>query len=171
MYDVRLPFCFAHHVVGQLSQVFAASYDVVGCSIPAQCGTFVVVQARCTSGDYCPGGPNVRPGWTNPALCDGVPVYQSGGPNGPVLYRVYAQNNELTGWILGPSDRLNDCAMGPVDALIMQSHLCQGTLGYAPTAPVYSAGDGWYRGGADSGGGYEAITVTVGDGSATGGGH
>ena len=88
------------------------SYDVAGCSNPAHCGTFVAVQARCTSGDVCPGGAYARPGWTDATQCDGVPTYQLGGPDGPVLYRNYYSDEGAfvaTDWEVGPSDRLNDC--------------------------------------------------------------
>eukprot|EP01046_Picozoa_sp_COSAG06_P009332 COSAG06_NODE_485_length_15117_cov_5.922493_8_plen_212_part_00 len=62
---------------------FAERYTVSGCANPAHCGTFVVVQARCTSGDFCPGGAYARPGWTDATMCDGVPTYQRAAPTAP----------------------------------------------------------------------------------------
>ena len=148
---------------GQLPQSFLGSYDVAGCSNPAHCGTFVAVQASCTSGDWCPGGEDARPGWTDATRCDGVPAYQSGGPGGPVLFRGYYGDGS-TQWWVGPSDRLNDCG----GDLYLVSDLNPGRPGGAPTAPGYSAGDGWtdYDNNRASG----TITVTAGDGSAIGGG-
>eukprot|EP01046_Picozoa_sp_COSAG06_P054987 COSAG06_NODE_9960_length_1778_cov_5.453627_3_plen_235_part_00 len=152
---------------------FDYTYDVAGCSIPAQCGTFVAVQARCTSGAYCPGGEYARPGWTDATMCDGVPTYQSGGPDGPVLYRDYIRPHYVYGdwtqWRVGSSDVLNDCNR---NHYYLYSQENPGPTGYAPTAPVYSAGDGWYDYGANNNdnGGWGTITVTAGDGSAIGGG-
>jgi len=153
-----------HHWPGQLPQGFAASYDVAGCSNPAHCGTFVAVQASCTSGRSCPGGQYARPGWTDATQCDGVPTYQLGGPDGPVLYRAYF-GDDGTYWVVGPSDRLNDC-VGSGYYLFSESN--PGPAGGAPTAPVYSAGDGWYD--TDNNDARGTITVTAGDGSAIGGG-
>ena len=141
---------------------FDYTYDVAGCSNPAHCGTFVAVQARCTSGDYCPGGGDARPGWTDATQCDGVPTYQSGGPDGPVLFRIYDGGG--TYWVVGSSDRLNDCG----GANYLRSASNPGRPGGAPTAPVYSAGDGWYD--SDNNNARGTITVTAGDGSAIGGG-
>eukprot|EP01046_Picozoa_sp_COSAG06_P043354 COSAG06_NODE_5668_length_3331_cov_2.904084_1_plen_365_part_10 len=140
---------------------FAASYDVAGCFDPAHCGTFVVVPARCTSGDFCPGGQYARPGWTDATMCDGVPTYQAGGPGGPMLYRIYDGSDGSTVWAVGPSDALNDCCG---NYLFSDSN--PGRPGGAPAAPVYSAGDGWADW--DNNGASGAITVTAGDGSATG---
>ena len=145
---------------------FDYSYDVAGCSNPAHCGTFVAVPARCTSGDYCPGGSEARPGWTAATLCDNAPVFQAGGPDGPVLYRIYNSGDGSTRWIVGPSDRLNDCG-GPYGANYLASDLNPGPPGDAPTAPEYNNGGGWYD---NDNGAYVTITVTAGDGSATGGG-
>eukprot|EP01046_Picozoa_sp_COSAG06_P032489 COSAG06_NODE_3250_length_5615_cov_15.071972_3_plen_672_part_00 len=107
------------------------TYDVVGCSNPAHCGTFVVVQARCTSGNYyCPGGDYARPGWTDATRCDGVPTYQSGGPGGPVLYRYYnSYSDHGTQWRVGSSDVLNDCIGSGAD---LRSDLNPGRPGGAP---------------------------------------
>eukprot|EP01046_Picozoa_sp_COSAG06_P067685 COSAG06_NODE_17661_length_927_cov_110.109903_1_plen_165_part_00 len=143
---------------------FDYSYDVAGCSNPAHCGTFVAVPARCTSGDRCPGGQFARDGLTDATRCDGVPTYQAGGPDGPVLFRVYVGSG--TYWFVGPSDRLNDCD-GSYDPYLF-SALNPGRPGGAPTAPGYSAGEGWYD--LDNNRARGTITVTAGDGSAIGGG-
>jgi hypothetical protein len=97
-------------------------------------------------------------------MCDGVPTYQSGGPGGPVLFRYYI--NGITAWFVGPSGRLNDC-FGGYDIYLV-SDLNPGRPGGAPTAPGYSAGDGWYD--HDNSNARGTITVTAGDGSAIGGG-
>eukprot|EP01046_Picozoa_sp_COSAG06_P049950 COSAG06_NODE_7794_length_2371_cov_41.986796_2_plen_154_part_00 len=150
-----------------MPQGFAVSYDVAGCSNPAHCGTFVAVQARCTSGDSCPGGEYARPGWTDATQCDGVPTYQSGGPGGPVLFRYYDGDDGSTVWIVGSSGALNDCGFYGGDPYLA-SDSNPGRPGGAPTAPGYSAGEGWYDGDNDAYG--APITVTAGDGSAIGGG-
>ena len=67
---------------------FGDSYTLAGCADPAHCGTFRRVRVRCTSGEWCPGGKYERPGSTDPTLCAGVPAYQKGDGDGPVLYRV-----------------------------------------------------------------------------------
>ena len=146
------------------------SYDVAGCSNKAHCGTFVAVpaRARCTSGDYCPGGRSARPGWTDATQCDGVPTYQGGGPDGPVLFRFYDSRYGSTQWRVGPSDRLNTCAGGSGYPTYLISDSNPGRPGGAPTAPGYSAGRGWIDN--DNNGAYDTITVTAGDGSAIGGG-
>ena len=140
------------------------SYDVAGCSNPAHCGTFVAVQARCTSGDLCPGGRWAMPGWTDATQCHGVPTYQSGGPDGPVLYRYYYGDDTV--WYVGSSDRLNDCNPDGGDPYL-SSDSNHGLAGGVPTAPMYSAGRGWtdWDNGARG-----TITVTAGDGSAIGSG-
>ena len=102
-------------------------------------------------------------------MCDGVPTYQSGGPDGPVLYRGYYGSGGSGGtrWRVGPSDALNDCA-GSYSPRYLLSALNPGRPGGAPTAPVYSAGGGWVD--IDNNYARGTITVTAGDGSATGGG-
>eukprot|EP01046_Picozoa_sp_COSAG06_P061398 COSAG06_NODE_13450_length_1255_cov_89.599481_1_plen_226_part_00 len=147
---------------------FDYTYDVAGCSNPAHCGTFVAVPARCTSGGTCPGGGDTRPGLTDATQCDGVPTYQSGGPGGPVLYRGY-NGDSGTWWLVGSSDALDDCNYHGHNYLASDSN--PGRPSDAPTAPGYSAGDGWYdldTDRADPARG--TITVTAGDGSAIGGG-
>eukprot|EP01046_Picozoa_sp_COSAG06_P010894 COSAG06_NODE_608_length_13862_cov_86.760355_5_plen_265_part_00 len=136
-------------------------YTVTGCSDESQCGVFTRVPANCASGDHCPGGYYAN-GNTDPTLCDNAPVFQAGGPDGPVLYRFYFDGGTV--WRVGPSDRLNDCY--PISGYYLVSDLNPGRPGDAPTAPEYNNGGGWYDNGA-----YGApITVTAGDGSATGGG-
>jgi hypothetical protein len=147
---------------------FVSSYDVAGCSNPAHCGTFVAVPARCASGYWCPGGEYARPGWTDATMCDGVPTYQAGGPDGPVLHRFY-YGDDGTRWIVGSSDALNDCGgSDPYSgAYYLGSDWNRGRPDGAPTAPGYSATYGWYD---DNNMAYGTITVTAGDGSAIGGG-
>ena len=71
------------------------------------------MNARCTFGEDCSGGAYERFGelWIDPALCDGAPVYQLGGGDGPVLYRVggyiaYDGNP----WNVGDSTALERCS-------------------------------------------------------------
>ena len=69
---------------------------------------------------------------------------------------------------MGPSDRLADCGGGDY---YLQSGSNQGPTGGAPTAPRYSAGDGWYDYDADiSNPARGTISVTAGGGGG-GGGH
>eukprot|EP01046_Picozoa_sp_COSAG06_P049791 COSAG06_NODE_7739_length_2394_cov_2.354248_4_plen_85_part_00 len=81
-----------------------------------------------------------------------------------MLYRRYYSDG--TYWVVGSSDRLNDC-FGGSDTYYLASALNPGRPGGAPTAPGYSAGDWWtdFDNGARG-----TITVTAGDGSAVGGG-
>jgi hypothetical protein len=78
-----------------------------------------------------------------------------------VLYRVSYGGS--TYWRVGSSDALNDCNNY---GIYLRSASNPGRPGGAPTAPVYSAGSGWY----DDNGARDTITVTAGDGSAIGGG-
>jgi hypothetical protein len=82
-----------------------------------------------------------------------------------VLFRAYnSYQGDHTYWVVGPSDRLNDC--GSPNYLNSDSN--PGRPGGAPTAPGYSAGDGWTD--IDNNRARGTITVTAGDGSAIGGG-
>ena len=81
-----------------------------------------------------------------------------------MLFRGYDSYGDGTWWIVGPSDRLNDCASGNY----LRSDSNPGRPGGAPAAPVYSAGDGWTD--YDNHNARGTITVTAGDGSAIGGG-
>jgi hypothetical protein len=67
---------------------YAEEYSVRGCATEQHCGDY----NRTSSS------------------CDGAPVYQLGGPDGPVLYR---HTGRLTNWALGPSKRRGDCAAIP----------------------------------------------------------
>jgi hypothetical protein len=58
-----------------------------------------------------------------------------------VLYRLYDGGDGSTVWAVGPSDALNDCYPNSGDYLRSDSN--PGRPGDAPTAPGYSAGDGW----------------------------
>ena len=146
---------------------FAESYTVEGCSNPAHCGVFRRVDAHCDTGSgNCPGGQYAN-GNSDETKCDGAPVYQRVGEGGgvdgggPVLYRYY--NGDHTTWYVGPSDALNDCR-----GAYLASDSNPGPLGDAPTAPGYNNGGGWFDG--DNNWARGTITVTAGDGSATGGG-
>ena len=129
------------------------------------------VDAHCTSttvSAWCPGG-RLANGNSDDTKCDGAPVYQRVGEgggvdgSGPVLYRFYVGGS--TFWVVGPSDRLADCYYHG-NYLLSGSN--QGPTGGAPTAPGYSAGDGWTD--YDNNYARGTITVTAGDGSAIGGG-
>jgi hypothetical protein len=135
---------------------FAESYTVEGCSIPAHCGTFVLVDAHCTDPHnlgYCPGGyfwsKRHDHGNDDETKCDGAPVYQRVGEgggvdgSGPVLYRIYYSDGSYTYWVVGPSDALADCYGGGGYPYLRSLGSNQGPTGGAPTAPGYSAGDGW----------------------------
>lgn len=99
------------------------------------------MEAHCTSGDRCPGGRYAN-GNTESTLCDGAPVYQrdaGGGDDGPVLFRMYSNPLPRTGWFVSSSDRLADC---DGTAPLISAEI-PGSSGSTPTAPGYSAGDGW----------------------------
>jgi hypothetical protein len=83
-----------------------------------------------------------------------------------VLYRQY-MGERGTWWGVGPSGVLDDCG-DPYsgEPYYLASVLSSAPAGYAPDAPGYSAGE-WYD---DINGALVPITVTAGDGSATGGG-
>jgi hypothetical protein len=148
-------------------------YTIMGCSDESHCGVFTRVPANCAYGDRCPGGQWARPGLTDATMCDGVPTFQAGGPDGPVLFRVYSGGS--TTWFVGSSGVLNDCEAGDRSIRYYLGSAwnyrhplsSRDPLGGAPTALKYSAGDGWidYDNGA-----LGTITVTAGDGSATSGG-
>ena len=148
---------------------------MTGCSDESHCGVFSRVPASCASGNFCPGGRWAN-GNTDPTRCDGVPTYQAGGPGGPVLYRFYYSGS--TYWRVGPSGRLNDCNPSGDDYCSLDHDYCSldylgsdlnpGRPDGAPTAHGYSAEDGWTD--FDNNFARGAITVTAGDGSASGGG-
>ena len=150
---------------------FAESYTVEGCSNPAHCGVFRRVDAHCTDNTYghCPGGANAN-GNSDDTKCDGAPVYQRVGEGGgvdgggPVLYRYYSGGGN-TLWAVGPSGALATCYGG---YLVSGSN--RGPTGGAPTAPGYSAGDGWYDGDTSYPYARGTISVSAGGGGA-GGGH
>jgi hypothetical protein len=155
---------------------FAESYTVEGCSNPAHCGVFRRVDAHCTDPyhyGHCPGGEYAN-GNSDETKCDAAPVYQRVGEgggvdgSGPVLYRYYNQQDN-TQWIVGPSDALADCNGQLLSSRPQGSN--QGPTGGAPTAPGYSAGDGWYDYGTNPSG-YRPIRVSAGGGGGGGGsGH
>jgi hypothetical protein len=152
---------------------FAESYTVEGCSDPAHCGVFRRVEAHCTDNTYgrCPGGANAN-GNSDATKCDGAPVYQRVGEgggvdgSGPVLYRWYNGGYDTTWWRVGPSDALAACDYYGNSYLRSGSN--QGPTGGAPTAPGYSAGDGWTD--RDNNDARGTISVSAGGGGG-GGGH
>lgn len=123
--------------LGPLPDGFEEAYAVHGCSIPEHCGVFQRVAAHCTTGSgSCPGG-RFANGNNDPTLCDSVPVYQRQGSEGAavILYRFF--NGEDTVWYVGASHALTFCSA----ANYLES---ASSPAAAPTAPGYSAGDGWY---------------------------
>lgn len=101
---------------------FDSAYTITGCkdTHTAHCGVFRRVLARCTGTyseyDGClPGLRGTRgraprpdallPGSTDPSLCNGAPIYQLGGVDGPVLYR-YRQGSGKSEWVVGTSEGL-----------------------------------------------------------------
>ena len=146
---------------------FAESYTVEGCSNPAHCGVFRRVDAHCTdtTSYHCPSG-QLANGNSDDTKCDGAPVYQRVGEGGgvdgggPVLFRAYGYGN--TAWNVGSSAALATCRSGDY----LESGSIPGPTGGAPTAPGYSAGDGWTDYDADPGGGVTGtISVTAGGGA------
>jgi hypothetical protein len=116
------------------------------------------VDAHCTDtvNGHCPGGRNAN-GNSDETKCDGAPVYQRVGEgggvdgSGPVLYRYYGDGG-YTQWRVGTSDALASCGnnygnertYGGFDSyLSLGSNQAPPCCGGAPTAPGYSAGDGW----------------------------
>ena len=128
------------------------------------------VDAHCTDTvhGHCPGGQYAN-GNSDDTKCDGAPVYQRVGEGGgvdgggPALYRVWYSNGN-TYWWVGPSDALADCSS--------TGYLLSGSnrepTGGAPTAPGYSAGDGWTD--FDNNRARGTISVSAGGGGG-GGGH
>ena len=81
-------------------------------------------------------------------------------------YVIGLRNGSLDGgttWDVAPSNALNDCVGGDY----LGSYSNPGPLGDAPTGPEYNRGWLEHR---DHGFHHAPITVTAGDGSATGGG-
>jgi hypothetical protein len=128
----------------------------------------------------CPGGYYaVLAGNSDPKLCGGAPVYQQVGEgggvdgSGPVLFRTYG-DGDITTWYVGPSDALATCGDGEVVSYLKSLDYNPGPTSGAPTAPGYSAGDGWYDSDADPdparGALNPSISVTVGGGGGGGGG-
>ena len=123
---------------------YASAYTLSGCSSPADCGVYSLVSAHCTtSSSHCPGGGNAN-GNTDPALCDGVPTYQSADGT-RVLLRYYDDGTDDIGdstvWLVADSGTLNTCYGGHY---YLDSAHIDGRVGSAPTAPGYSDGNGWF---------------------------
>ena len=86
---------------------FSASYLISGSSGNSRGGnldgTYSIVEAHCTGGWDCDAG--------SPTTCGGAPLYQRGGAEGPVLYRINDAYDH-TGWYVADSDALADCGGG-----------------------------------------------------------
>ena len=123
-----------------LRQGYSSTYTISGCSDPADCGVFKLVPANCTDTyeGRCPGGRYAN-GNTDRTLCDGAPAYQSADGT-RVLLRWYNSGPDYTAWWVADRSALDAC-LGAPDYLLSASN--PGRLGSAPTAPGYSAGDGW----------------------------
>jgi hypothetical protein len=86
-----------------------------------------------------------------------------------VLYRIYWP--DYTKWYVDSSERLVDCYAGYDYLHSLGSNSNQGPTGGAPTAPGYSAGDGWYDYDTDNNNPARGtISVSAGGGGG-GGGH
>ena len=132
---------------------FAEAYTLSGCSDLDHCGVFRRVAARCASGGRCPGGWgefSEFSGSTDPSLCNGVPVYQKGGGDGPVLLRYEHsgsfRSDGYTLWSVGDSSALETCTGSSLysgrnyhQAYIDGSWIDQAGSG-PPTAPAYNTG-------------------------------
>ena len=134
----------ADPALGSLPASFAEAYTLSGCADAARCGTFRRVAASCASGDGCPGGSQEFSGSTDPSMCHGVPVYQKGGGDGPVLYR-YENSDGRTQWIVGASTyALENCGIAIAHtsyySMYLSSPWSDQPGGAPPTAPAYSTG-------------------------------
>jgi hypothetical protein len=116
---------------------FAEAYTIAGGDDPAavHCGTFRRVLARCTSGDYCPGG-RYAFGNTDPTLCNGAPAYQKGDGDGPVLLRIQ-NSGGITYWDVADSSALDTCFY---KSLYLWSAYNDQLGGGPPSAPAYTTG-------------------------------
>ena len=130
-------------VVGTVQSQYANSYTLSGCpnGFESYCGVFTRLPAHCNMGssDRCPGGPYAN-GNTDPTLCDGAPVYQTGGPRGPVLLRGSVPHAGTvaggTRWYVSENSALANCEYYS-NSNYPHTELIPGRLGYAPTAPPY----------------------------------
>ena len=100
-----------------MRQGYASSYTLTGCRNAADCGVYMVVSARCPSFRCNDPTAYGRPGYGDPALCDGAPVYQQqtlDGSGGRVLLRTYngPSTLESTQWHVTDSSHLDDCGYG-----------------------------------------------------------
>ena len=142
-----------------LCQGYPSSVTISGCGNAADCGIYRLVSAHCIDAVYghCPGG-DLANGNVDPTLCDGAPTYQNA--DGKVLFRYipYAGTSSYSRWYVSGIHALTNCHG---DTWYLQSASFDGPLGYAPTAPEYSAGDGWHD---DYNGQNGHIIVTAGGG-------
>lgn len=122
---------------------FAESYTISHCANSDHCGTFRRVAANCTSGYRCPGGFAQHSNSTDPSLCNGAPVYQLGGSDGPVLFRWEwspAGEDSSTYWKVTDSSALENC-WGSSSYLFSASNYQAG--GGSPIAPAYITRTNW----------------------------
>jgi hypothetical protein len=115
------------------------SYTITGCTDSSYCGVFTRVPARCMGGECGP----------DPTRCDGAPVYQHGGADGPVLFRLSGFGaSPFTVWYVGISRSLETCQNEGIPMDLLMSGSTEEPPG-APTAPGYSdgsndaGGQGW----------------------------
>jgi hypothetical protein len=126
-----------------LSAGFAEQYVLSGCANGDHCGTFSRVAARCASGSWCPGGEyELRFGNTNRSLCNGAPVYQHGGADGPVLSRVGIGSS--TYWRVADSSALDTCGG---DSYYLGSAFNAQPGGGPPNVAAYGTGHNGESGG------------------------
>ena len=71
--------CEVSSLATPLPAGFTEAVTLVGCADPAHCGTFHRVLTRCMFGGKCS---------TDLSMCNGVPAYQKGGGDGPVLLQL-----------------------------------------------------------------------------------
>ena len=98
-----------------LPQGYAESYILVDAHNDGSrtvSGVYHRVAARCTSGDYCPGGQyfNTQRAFSDndPTLCTGVPIYQQHGSTGLVL-SLQEVNGGGTAWFVGAASAVTTC--------------------------------------------------------------
>jgi hypothetical protein len=76
-------------------------------------------------------------------MCAGVPAYQAGGGDGPVLFRTEVSSGRTRWWVVGPSfaghSALETCSYRSRTYYLGSAYSDQ-PGGGPPTAPAYSAG-------------------------------
>ena len=137
-----------------LSNGYATSYTISGCSSAADCGVYTIVPAHCTDTTSlrCPGG-RFANGNTDPSLCDSAPTYQSADGT-RVLLRVFRDGyRDCTRWRVLGSRALDKCGFdfddNWGDNQYLESAEWDGRVGGPPTSTSYASrstanGDGWF---------------------------